>query len=125
MKTLKKYKILQMLMGIFLGCLVLSVGLLMTSIATWEQLPAGNLLSKIILTIFPIMFMAGMTFIALVSKSNDLKCVYYPAFIVNITSLVSAIFYYWVDGSMGTTFRRIFGFAKTLWAYLSVTLLQQ
>ena len=91
MKTLKKYKILQMLMGAFLGCLVLSVVLLLTSIATWEQLPAGNLLSKIILTVIPVMFMAGMTFIALVSKSNDLKCVYYPAFIINITSLVLAI----------------------------------
>lgn len=114
MKTLKKYKILQILMGVFLGCLVLSVGLLMTSIATWEQLPVENILSKIILTIFPIMFTAGMTFIAVISKSNDLKFLYYPAFIINITSLVSAIFYYWVDGSMGTTFRRLFGFAKTL-----------
>lgn len=114
MKTLKKYKILQMLMGVFLGCLVLSVGLLMTSIATWEQLPVGNLLSKIILTIFPIMFTAGMTFIAVISKSNDLKFIYYPAFMINMGSLVSAIFYYWVDVTMGTTFRRIFGFSKTL-----------
>lgn len=114
MKTLKEYKILQMLMGVFLGCLVLSVGLLMTSIATWEQLPTGNLLSKIILTIFPIMFTAGMTFIALVSKSNDLKFLYYPAFAVNLGSLVSAVFYYWVDGSMGTTFQRLFDFAKTM-----------
>ncbi len=114
MKTLKKYKILQMLIGVFAGCLVLSVGLLMTSIATWEQLPVENLLSKIILTIFPIMFTAGMTFIAVISKSNDLKFLYYPAFIINMGSLVSAIFYYWVDVTMGTTFRRIFGFAKTL-----------
>ena len=114
MKTLKKYKILQVLIGVFAGCLVLSVGLLMTSIATWEQLPIENLLSKIILTIFPIMFMAGMTFIALVSKANDLKFLYYPAFIINMGSLASAIFYYWVDGTMGTTFRRFFVFAKTL-----------
>ncbi len=114
MKTLKKYKILQMLMGVFLGCLVLSVVLLFTSIATWEQLPDENLLSKIILTIFPIMFMAGMTFIALVSKANDLKFLYYPAFIINMGSLVSAIFYYWVDEKSGTTFRSFFSFAKTL-----------
>lgn len=114
MKTLKKYKILQILIGVFAGFLVLAVGLLMTSIATWEQLPVGNLLSKIILTIFPIMFTAGMTFIALISKSSDLKFLYYPAFIINVISLVSAIFYYWVDGTMGTTFRRLFSFAKSL-----------
>ena len=114
MKTLKKYKILQILIGVFAGFLVLAVGLLMTSIATWEQLPVGNLLSKIILTIFPIMFTAGMTFIAVASKSNGLKFVYYPAFIINVISLVSAIFYYWVDGTMGTTFRRLFSFAKSL-----------
>ena len=114
MKTLKKYKILQILIGVFAGFLVLAVGLLMTSIATWEQLPVGNLLSKIILTIFPIMFTAGMTFIAVASKSNGLKFVYYPAFIINVISLVSAIFYYWVDGTMGTTLRRLFSFAKSL-----------
>ena len=114
MKTLKKYKILQILVGVFAGCLVLAVGLLMTSIATWEQLPVENLLSKIILVIFPIMFTAGMTFIAVASKSNGLKIVYYPAFTINIFSLVSAIFYYWVDTTMGTTFRRLFSFAKSL-----------
>ena len=110
MKTLKKYKILQMLMGVFLGCLVLFVGLLMTSIATWEQLPAGNLLSKIILTIFPVMFTAGMTFIALISKSNDLKFLYYPAFIVSMGSLASAMFYYIIEDSV---FRFVFAFTKT------------
>ena len=110
MKTLKKYKILQILIGVFAGCLVLSVVLLLTSIATWEQLPDENLLSKIILTVIPVMFMAGMTFIALVSKSNDLKCVYYPAFIINITSLVSAIFYYIIEDSV---FRFLFAFTKT------------
>ncbi len=114
MKTLKKYKILQILIGVFAGCLVLSVGLLMTSIATWEQLPVENLLSKIILTIFPIMFTAGMTFIAVISKSNDLKFLYYPAFTINMGSLVSAIFYYWVDGTCGTITRSLFSFAKTL-----------
>lgn len=111
MKTLKKYKILQMLMGVFFGCLVLFVVLLMTSIATWEQLPAGNLLSKIILTIFPVMFTAGMTYIALISKSNDLKFLYYPAFIVSMGSLASAMFYYIIEDSV---FRFVFAFTKTL-----------
>ncbi len=114
MKTLKKYKILQILIGVFAGFLVLAVGMLMTSIATWEQLPVENLLSKIVLVIFPIMLTAGMTFIAVASKSNGLKFVYYPAFTINIISLVSAIFYYWVDTTMGTTFRRLFSFAKSI-----------
>lgn len=114
MKTLKKYKFLQVLTGIFAGCLVLSLGILLTSIATWEQLPLDNLLSKIILTVFPVMFTAGMTFIALVSKSNDLKFLYYPAFIVNMCSLSSAIFGYLVDSTMGTVFRSFFSFSKSI-----------
>ncbi|MBR4287062.1 MAG: hypothetical protein IKT55_05090 [Clostridia bacterium] len=114
MKTLKKYKILQMLMGVFLGCIVLSVGLILTRIATWEQLPIENLLSKIILTVFPVMFTAGMTAIAVISKSNDLKFIYYPAFIVNMCSLSSAIFWYLVDSTMGTVFRHFFSFSKTI-----------
>ncbi len=114
MKTLKKYKFLQVLTGIFAGCLVLSAELLLTSIATWAQLPLDNLLSKIILTVFPVMFTAGMTAIAVISKSNDLKFIYYPAFAVTSGSLVSAIFYYWVDATMGTALRSFFSFAKII-----------
>ncbi|MBE6801260.1 MAG: hypothetical protein E7530_00055 [Ruminococcaceae bacterium] len=110
MKTLNKYKILQMLMGVFLGCLVLSVVLLLTSIATWEQLPAGNLLSKIILIVIPVMLTAWMSFIAVASKSNGLKFLYYPAFIINMGSLVSAVFYYIIEDSV---FRLLFAFTKT------------
>ena len=109
-----KYKILQILIGIFAGLLALAVGLLVTSLATWDKLPFDNLLSKIVLTIFPVMLTAGLTFLAVASKSNGLKFVYYPAFVINFGSLCSAVFYYWVDSTMGTTMRRLFSFAKAL-----------
>lgn len=110
MKTLKKYKSLQVLIGVFAGCLVLSVVLLLTSIVTWEQLPDENLLSKIILTVIPVMLTAWMSFIAVASKSNGLKFLYYPAFIINMGSLVSAVFYYIIEDSV---FRFLFAFTKT------------
>ena len=111
MKTLKKYKILQILIGIFVGFVALAVGLLVTSLATWDKLPFDNLLSKIVLTIFPVMLTAGLTFLAVASKSNGLKLVYYPAFAINLGSLASAIFYYFIEDSI---FRKLFSFAKTL-----------
>ena len=111
MKTLKKYKILQILIGVFAGFLVLAVSLLVTGIATWDKLPFDNLLSKIVLTIFPVMLTAGLTFLAVASKSNGLKLVYYPAFAINLGSLASAVFYYFIEDSI---FRKLFSFAKTL-----------
>ena len=111
MKTLKKYKILQILIGIFAGFVALAVGLLVTSLATWDKLPFDNLLSKIVLTIFPVMLTAGLTFLAVASKSNGLKLVYYPAFAINLGSLASAVFYYFIEDSI---FRKLFSFAKTL-----------
>lgn len=111
MKTLKKYKILQILIGVLAGFLVLAVSLLVTGIATWDKLPFDNLLSKIVLTIFPVMLTAGLTFLAVASKSNGLKLVYYPAFAINLGSLASAVFYYFIEDSI---FRKLFSFAKTL-----------
>lgn len=111
MKTLKKYKILQILIGVLAGFFVLAVSLLVTGLATWDKLPFDNLLSKIVLTIFPVMLTAGLTFLAVASKSNGLKLVYYPAFAINLGSLASAVFYYFIEDSI---FRKLFSFAKTL-----------
>ena len=57
------------------------------------------------------MLTAGLTFLAVASKSNGLKLVYYPAFAINLGSLASAVFYYFIEDSI---FRKLFSFAKTL-----------
>ncbi len=93
MKTLKKYKIIQLLAGALLSCLILSAGFLVTSIVTSEILSSGSVLPKIVSVVYPMIFTAIITFIAIVAKFNDLKHLYYPVFFINIISLISAFLY--------------------------------
>lgn len=99
MTTLKNNKMLQVFIGLASGGLLLFAGYLLDETITFPETDFWNIAEPIILVAYMIIYMAFLALIAIFSKSNDLKLIYYPAFAVCTTSIISAFIYWNIEES--------------------------
>ena len=99
MTTLKNNKKLQLFISLASGGLLLFAGYLLGETITFPKTDFWNIAEPIILVAYLLVYMAFLSLIAIFSKSNDLKLIYYPAFAVCATSVISAFIYWCVEES--------------------------
>ena len=99
MTTLKNNKKLQLFISLASGGLLLFAGYLLGETITFPETDFWNIAEPIILVSYMLVYMAFLSLIAIFSKSNDLKLIYYPAFAVCTTSVISAFIYWCIEES--------------------------
>ncbi len=100
MTTLKKNKILQMIIGIFSAVLLLFAGYISGEKISFPETDFGNKAELIILVGYMFIYTATLSLLAIFSKSRNLKYTFYPAFAICLTSVVSALIHWRIEESL-------------------------
>ena len=94
MTTLKKNKVLQLFMGTAFAIALLFVGYLLSEKIDFPETPFWRIAEIVLLIGYLLMYMGALSLLALFSKSQDLKFLYYPTFAICLNCVASAIFHY-------------------------------
>lgn len=90
MDKLKEYKIVQILIGFVCSTVFLFAGYLLGKKTPFIWDSSNQVASLIILTVYVLMFVFFLCFIAIVSKKYDLRYLFYPAATTSLVSIASA-----------------------------------
>ena len=90
MTVLKRNKPLQIFLGVLFASLLLFAGYIIGEKTTFPETDFWNIAEPIILVAYMLIYMAFLSIVAIFSKSYDMGFLYYPAFAVCLTSVLSA-----------------------------------
>ena len=99
MSTLKKSKLLQMIIGVLSAVLLLLAGYILGEKITFPQTAFWNIAELVILIAYILIYTMALLLLARFAKKHNLKALYYPAFVTCLTSVISAIVYWQTETS--------------------------
>ncbi len=100
MTTLKNSKLLQIIIGVLSAGILLFAGYALGEMVTFPETDFWNKAEPIIFVGYMLIYMASLSVLAIISKSHNLKYMYYPAFAICLTSVVSALVQWRIEDSL-------------------------
>ena len=100
MSTLKKSKLLQMIIGVLSAVLLLFAGYILGEKISFPETDFWNKAEPIIFVGYMLIYIASLSLLAIFAKSHDLKFLYYPAFAICLTSTTSALLHWRIEESL-------------------------